>query len=318
MPTPSGDKPTVVLIMGPTASGKTDAAITLSQAFPVRLISVDSALVYRGMDIGTAKPSPEELASAPHQLIDIREPYDAYSVADFIADAQQQVAIAHDAGEISVLVGGTMLYHKALLEGIAELPSADPAFREHCDRRISEDGIQALHRELATIDPVAANRIDSNDTQRIIRALDVYQQTGQALTTLQQTQPPAIAEQWHTSVVQLLPDPRKQLHEHIAKRFHQMVADGFETEVRTLLDHPLISRETPAMKSVGYRQMADYLLGDIDKNDMIEKGIIATRQFAKRQFTWLRQLPADIKINPYTDDVAQQLQQHIRQSFPNY
>lgn len=317
MPTPSGDKPAVVLIMGPTASGKTDAAIALSRAFPVRLISVDSALVYRGMDIGTAKPSPAELASAPHQLIDIRDPYDAYSVADFIADAQQQVAIAHKAGEISVLVGGTMLYHKALLEGIAELPSADPAFRERCDQRIADVGIQTLHRELTTLDPVAANRIDSNDTQRIIRALDVHQQTGKALTTLQQTQPPAIAEQWHTSVVQLLPDPRKQLHEHIAQRFHQMVDDGFEAEVRTLLDHPLISRETPAMKSVGYRQMIDYLSGDLDKNEMIERGIIATRQFAKRQFTWLRQLPADITINPYTDNVAQQLQQYIQQAFPN-
>lgn len=312
----SNSKPPVMLLMGPTASGKTDAVIAISKACPVRIISVDSALVYKGMDIGTAKPSRQELAAAPHHLIDIREPHEAYSVADFLTDAQTQVQSAQQTGEISILVGGTMLYHKALIHGIADLPSANNDFRELCERRILKEGIQSLHRELQGIDPEAGARIDSNDTQRIIRALDVYDQTGIPLSKLQQDQQPPIAEQWDLTIAQLLPDPRQQLHSNIASRFHQMIAQGFESEVRQLLDHPLLSRETPALKSVGYRQMADYLHDDISHDMMIEKGIIATRQFAKRQFTWLRQLPADITINPYTEDTSALLLDHIKGHFP--
>lgn len=312
-------KPTVLFIMGPTASGKTDLAINIAKKYPSRIISVDSAMIYRGMDIGTAKPSAEELQKAPHQLIDILDPHEQYSVAHFITDAVQEVATAQRHGELAILVGGTMLYHNALLNGIATLPSADPHNRALLESKAQSHGIASLHDELQQVDPVSAQRIHRNDPQRLIRALDVYYQTQQPLSQLQQQQPDAAVKSWYHFCLQLRPEPRTTLHERIAKRFDQMLADGLADEVSSILSLPEVSADSPALRSVGYRQVAAYIAGEIDYDEMRERGIIATRQFAKRQYTWLRSLPADLIINPYetdnlmnnVDDIIALLHQHF-------
>ena len=263
--------------MGPTASGKTALAIELRKVLPVELISVDSALIYRGMDIGTAKPNADELRAAPHRLLDILDPAQAYSAADFRRDALAEMAEITAAGRIPLLVGGTMLYFKALLEGLSPLPSADPEVRAKIERQAAEQGWDALHRQLEEIDPVAAARIHPNDPQRLSRALEVFFISGKTLTELYQVHQFAIA-----------PASRELLHQRIEQRFHQMLASDFEAEVRALFARGDLHTDMPSIRCVGYRQMWSYLEGEISYDEMVYRGVCATRQLAKRQITWLR------------------------------
>lgn len=272
--------------MGPTASGKTALAISLRQTLPVELISVDSALIYRGMDIGTAKPSAEERQLAPHRLLDIRDPSEAYSAAEFRRDALAEMAEITQSGRIPLLVGGTMLYYKALLEGLSPLPPADPEVRQRIEQQASELGWDALHRQLCEIDPVAGNRIHPNDPQRLSRALEVFFISGKTLTELTKTSGEALPY----DVVQfaIAPQQREVIHQRIELRFQQMLASGFEAEARALYARGDLHTDMPSIRCVGYRQMWSFLAGEIDYDDMVYRGICATRQLAKRQITWLR------------------------------
>ncbi|ANE74933.1 tRNA (adenosine(37)-N6)-dimethylallyltransferase MiaA [Dickeya solani] len=278
--------PPAIFIMGPTASGKTALAMALRECFPVELISVDSALIYRGMDIGTAKPGPEELARAPHRLLDILDPAEAYSAADFRRDALQAMAEITAAGRIPLLVGGTMLYFKALLEGLSPLPSADAQVRREIEERARTEGWEALHRQLSVIDPVSAARIHPNDPQRLSRALEVFFVSGNTLTELTKTSGEALPYRVHQFAI--APATRELLHERIALRFRQMLESGFETEARALFARADLDPALPSIRCVGYRQMWSYLSGEIDYDEMVYRGICATRQLAKRQMTWLR------------------------------
>lgn len=279
-------RPKAIFLMGPTASGKTALAMSLRQRLPVELISVDSALIYRGMDIGTAKPTAEELALAPHRLLDIRDPLEAYSAADFRRDALAEMADIVSKGRIPLLVGGTMLYFKALLEGLSPLPSADPEVRERIEQAAREQGWDTLHRQLCEIDPVAGARIHPNDPQRLSRALEVFFISGKTLTELTKTAGEALPY----DVVQfaIAPASRELLHQRIALRFEQMLASGFEAEARALFARGDLHTDLPSIRCVGYRQMWSYLEGDINYDEMVYRGICATRQLAKRQITWLR------------------------------
>jgi len=274
--------------MGPTASGKTNAAITLYEQLPVELISVDSALVFKTMDIGTAKPTAETLAAAPHHLIDITPPTQAYSAADFRADALRLMREIAARGKIPVLVGGTMLYFKALEEGLSGLPEADAAIREEIDQEAESIGWPAMHEKLAKIDPETAARLKPNDMQRIQRALEVYALSGETMTALfaKQTSEPL---PYHLMKIALVPSERKILHQRIEQRFDQMLADGFLDEVREVLkQYPTLTAESTAMRCVGYRQALEHLNGQYDAAELRDRGIFATRQLAKRQLTWLR------------------------------
>ncbi|HDL7414674.1 TPA: tRNA (adenosine(37)-N6)-dimethylallyltransferase MiaA [Yersinia enterocolitica] len=280
------DQPPAIFIMGPTASGKTALSIALRQRLPVELVSVDSALIYRGMDIGTAKPSAEELALASHRLIDIRDPAESYSAADFRKDALKEMADITAAGRIPLLVGGTMLYFKALLDGLSPLPSADPQVRQRIEQQAAELGWEALHQQLAEIDPVAAARIHPNDPQRLSRALEVFFISGKTLTELTKISGETLPYRVHQFAI--APVSRELLHQRIELRFHQMLDAGFETEARALFDRGDLHTDMPAIRCVGYRQMWSYLSGEIDYDEMVYRGICATRQLAKRQMTWLR------------------------------
>ncbi|HDN2510483.1 MULTISPECIES: tRNA (adenosine(37)-N6)-dimethylallyltransferase MiaA [Providencia] len=279
-------KPDAIFLMGPTASGKTALAIELRKHLPVEIISVDSALIYRGMDIGTAKPTAEELSQAPHRLIDILDPALPYSAADFRRDALKVMSEITAQGKIPLLVGGTMLYFKALLEGLSPLPSADANVRTQIEQIAQEHGWSEIHRRLAEVDPVAAARIHPNDPQRLSRALEVYLISGQTLTEMTQT----AGEELPYNVFQfaIAPQDRKILHERIEQRFHLMIDAGFEEEVRALYHRGDLHVDLPAIRCVGYRQMWSYLDGEISHDEMVYRGICATRQLAKRQITWLR------------------------------
>ena len=278
--------PKAIFLMGPTASGKTALAIALRKVLPIELISVDSALIYRGMDIGSAKPDAEEQRVAPHRLMDILDPAQSYSAADFRRDALREMAEIAAAGRIPVLVGGTMLYFKALLEGLSPLPSADPEVRATIERQAAEQGWDALHKQLQTIDPVAAARIHPNDPQRLSRALEVFFISGKTLTELTQTSGDALPYQVHQFAI--APASRELLHQRIEQRFHQMLASDFEAEVRALFARGDLHTDMPSIRCVGYRQMWSYLEGEIGYDEMVYRGICATRQLAKRQMTWLR------------------------------
>ncbi|GAB3215869.1 tRNA (adenosine(37)-N6)-dimethylallyltransferase MiaA [Pseudaeromonas pectinilytica] len=279
-------KPLAIFLMGPTASGKSALAMELVRRLPCDIISVDSALVYRGMDIGTAKPTPAELAVAPHRLIDVRDPLQSYSAADFCQDALQEMTAITAQGRIPLLVGGTMLYYKALLEGLSPLPEADPHIRAVIEAQAAESGWGALHAELCRIDPVAGARIHPNDPQRLSRALEVFRITGKTLTELTQQQGPGLPYQ--TLQYGIAPQERVLLRQRIAERFDAMLALGFETEVRNLMARGDLHPELPSMRCVGYRQMWEYLSGVLDYAEMRYRGIVATNQLAKRQMTWLR------------------------------
>jgi len=278
--------PPALFIMGPTAAGKTDLAIELAKRFPVEIISVDSALVYKGMDIGTAKPSKAELEQYPHHLVDIIEPTDSYSAGSFRQDALALMADITARGKIPLLVGGTMLYFNALQNGLADLPTADPAIRLKLEQEVEQHGLAYLHNRLADIDPIAAKRIHVNDPQRIQRALEVYEITGKPLTELTQKK----SEPLPYEVIKIILSPfdRSVLHQRIANRYAKMIEMDFINEVKSLFAHEECNVNLPAIRSVGYRQAWSYLEGEYDQETFIEKSIIATRQMAKRQITWLR------------------------------
>ena len=280
-----------IFLMGPTASGKTGAAVALAAALPVEIISVDSALVYRDMDIGTAKPDAATLQQAPHHLIDLIPPTQAYSAANFRQDALDWMADISARGRIPLLVGGTMLYFKALEQGMSGLPEADAQVRMSLDAEAAAIGWPAMHAKLAGVDALTAARLAPNDSQRIQRALEVHAISGRRLSDL-------IAEQssqalpYQVLKIALLPSDRQQLHERIALRFEQMLGAGLVDEVRALLiKYPVLTAESTAMRCVGYRQVLHYLAGEIGLEELRDRGIFATRQLAKRQLTWLRGMP---------------------------
>jgi len=273
--------------MGPTASGKTDLAVSLVKYLPCDIISVDSAMVYRGMDIGTAKPSPDILAQAPHRLIDICDPAQTYSVGQFCQEALAEIQAIQSAGRIPLLVGGTMLYFHSLLQGLSELPPANQKVRQRLNSEAEQIGWQAMHQRLAKIDPQAAQRIHPNDSQRIQRALEVFEVSGYTMTMWYANAPALRLSQPIVKLV-IAPAQRSVLHARIAQRFHAMLEQGLIEEVRALFMRGDLNPDLPSMRSVGYRQVWRYLAGELDEASLPEKGIIATRQLAKRQLTWLR------------------------------
>ena len=272
--------------MGPTAAGKTDLAVRLAKEYPVEIISVDSALVYRGMNIGTAKPLPKVMRKHPHHLIDILEPTESYSVGNFRQDALALMLDITSRGKVPLLVGGTMLYFKALQYGLADLPSADPVIRARLSAEASDKGLIHLHNRLAEVDPISAKRIHQNDPQRIQRALEVYELSGSSLTEL--TEAPETLLPFQITKIILSPFDRKVLHQRIEERFRMMMANGLLEEVTSLYHSYENHSELTSLRAVGYRQVLQYLSGDYDLETCIKKAIIATRQMAKRQLTWLR------------------------------
>ncbi len=286
-----------MLLMGPTASGKTEVAISLCKRFPLDIVSVDSALVYRGMDIGTAKPDAETLARAPHRLVDIRDPEDSYSAGDFVRDARETMREIWNAGRVPLLVGGTMMYFRALTEGIAALPSADADIRDRIDADAERDGWPALHERLRHVDPIAAARIKPNDRQRIQRALEVWMASGKPLSDWQAEAQAADDDVAYTRVALLIPD-RGILHERIEQRLDRMLENGFPDEVRRLMQRPGLDREAPSMRAVGYRQVWAQLAGECTLEEARYRALVATRQLAKRQFTWLRSETSLNSFNP--------------------
>ncbi len=279
--------PLALVLAGPTASGKTALAVELVKTGQFEIISVDSALVYRGMDIGTAKPDQQTLAKAPHRLIDICDPQQAYSAADFVADAKREMQQITQSGKTPLLVGGTMLYLRALQYGLSSLPQSDPAIRQHLQQQLEQQGSQSLYRQLQKVDPQICLRIHPNDPQRIMRALEVFQLTGKPLSQLQSSSGQQTLN-YKLLKFAIAPQDRSLLHERIAMRFEQMLELGFEQEVNQLMQLPGMHADLPSMRSVGYRQMLMYFNGEYTFDEMKERGIIATRQLAKRQFTWLR------------------------------
>lgn len=273
--------------MGPTASGKTGLAADLVEHFPLEIISVDSALVYRGMDIGTAKPGKELLSRAPHRLIDICDPEDAYSAARFRQDALREIEKIRARRKVPLLVGGTMLYFRALLDGLSVLPEADADIRAQLEEQAGAVGWPAMHEELGRLDPLAASRINPNDPQRIQRALEVRQITGSNISQLQQQARPH-KNRFHALKLVVCPSHRAELHRRIEVRFRQMLEDGFVEEVRNLLNKRSLHAQLPSMRAVGYRQARAWLCGELEEAQWQQKAMAATRQLAKRQLTWLR------------------------------
>ena len=283
--------PTALFILGPTASGKTALTLALAQQQPIEIISVDSALVYRGMDIGTAKPSREEQAVCPHHLIDIIEPTEAYSAAQFAANAQRLIHEIHTRGRLPVLVGGTMLYVKALLEPLTELPESDAQIRAQIDAQAADLGWPAMHAQLAQIDPITAARIEPNDAQRINRALEIFRISGKPMTQWLAEDTTTHELSFKPILTALIPEPRAVLHERINQRFVTMLNEGFLDEMRTLRARGDLHLGLPSMRCVGYRQAWEHLDGAYGYDELIEKGQAATRQLAKRQMTWIRGMP---------------------------
>jgi tRNA dimethylallyltransferase len=306
----SNTRPLAVAIMGPTASGKTAAALAIAQQVPCEIISVDSALVYRGMDIGTAKPSKEELAAVPHHLIDIIDPLDSYSVAQFRTDTLRLVAEISARGKVALLVGGTMLYYKGLADGLDDLPGADAAVRARLDQEASRIGWPAMHARLAQLDPATAARLKPNDSQRVQRALEIHALSGKPMSELLAQRE---KEELPFDLVSfaLEPSDRAWLHQRIARRFDIMLDSGFLDEVKALRARGDLHPGLPSIRCVGYRQAWEYLDGAIDYAAMRETGIIATRQLCKRQLTWLRSMPDRIVVDCCAPDAARQLQQQV-------
>lgn len=310
------DKP-IFCLMGPTASGKTDLACELMNAFPLEIISVDSAMVYRQMDVGTAKPEPDILLKAPHHLIDIISPIESYSAAEFCQDTNQLIDDILSRGKFPLLVGGTMMYFNALQKGLSSLPTADAAIREQIEQEAKGVGWAKLHEKLSLVDPETAAKIHPNDTQRIGRALEVYRISGKPLSEhfkKDEEKRPA----GHFVNLLLMPENRAWLHQRIELRFNQMLAAGMIDEVKALLDQwPELTLDYPSMRSVGYRQVYLYLQGEYDKNTLISKGVAATRQLAKRQLTWLRHWPDGESFIAEDTNVCQQVMAWIEKLLDN-
>lgn len=303
--------PPAIFLMGPTASGKTGVAVELAQKLPIEIISVDSALVFRDMDIGTAKPDAATLTRAPHHLIDIIAPTEAYSAAAFRLDALRLMTDITARGRIPLLVGGTMLYFKALREGLSPLPQADAVVRAQLDAEIAEHGIQALHSKLAEVDPATAARLHSTDTQRIQRAMEIFLVSGKPMSELIQRQEQAELP-YRILPIALLPSDRAALHQRIAVRFRQMLKDGLVDELSMLRKKYPLHRDMTAMRCVGYRQAWEYLEGEITPAELPDKGVAATRQLAKRQLTWLRGMPDNVELDCLADDLHTQVTGTIR------
>ncbi len=302
--------PPAIFLMGPTASGKTGVAVELLQTLPIELISVDSALVYRDMNIGTAKPDADTLKIAPHHLINIIDPTETYSAATFRNDALRLMADISARGKIPVLVGGTMLYFRALQNGLSDLPVADPAVRAELDQIIADCGIAKLHEQLALVDAETAARLAPNDTQRIQRAMEVYLLTGTPMSELLKKKSDNTLPYRVTNIA-LIPSDRAVLHQRIATRFEQMMAQGLVAEVRGLREKYELHPDLPAMRCVGYRQAWQFLDGEINAEELVATGLAATRQLAKRQLTWLRSTPDKIELDCLSKNLTAQVQQHI-------
>ena len=302
----------IIALAGPTASGKTAAAMAIAQRHDVEIISVDSALVYRGMDIGTAKPTAAELAAVPHHLIDIRDPLNAYSAAEFVQDAERLIADINARGKTALLVGGTMLYFKALFDGLDDMPKADASVRAMFAAEAAQKGWPALHAKLALVDAITAARLKPNDSQRISRALEVFQLTGLPLSHFQtKNATKDIAARAYkylaTALISLEPSDRSWLHERIAQRFDAMLAAGLVDEIKALYERGDLHADLPAMRCVGYRQVWEVLNGTSDTTTLRDKGVFATRQLAKRQITWLRSMPMRQVVACDSPDALQQV-----------
>jgi tRNA dimethylallyltransferase len=304
-------KKAAVCLMGPTATGKTDLAVALSQHFPFEIISVDSSLVYRGLDIGSAKPSLEVLRESPHRLIDIREPNQPYSAADFSLDAEREMRSIFDAGNIPLLVGGTMFYFHSLEFGLSPLPSSNPEIRARLSERAAREGWAKLHEELTVIDPTVASRINVNDTQRLQRALEIYEITGEAPSAVQ-AKAPRVQSDYRFIKVALIPEDRAWLHARIEMRFRQMLDQGFMAEVERLKARRELHADLPYLRTVGYRQAWEYLTGAINYTEMTERAIAATRQLAKRQLTWLRSYPGIRPFDPKNSGLFDEVLGYLR------
>lgn len=299
------EEPIALLLLGPTASGKSALSLEIARRFPVEVISIDSALVYRGMDIGSAKPTREELAVAPHHLIDIRNIDEPYSAAEFVEDATRLTAEIRGRGRLPLIVGGTMLYAKALREGIDDMPSTPPEIRARVIAEGEAEGWPAMHAKLSEVDPVTAARLAPNDRQRIGRALEVFRVTGRPLSDFHRREPrPAFP----MVTAALVPEDRARLHARIEARFDAMLETGFLSEVRRLMSDPGFDPESPAMRAVGYRQAIDFLSGRTDFASFRLAGIAATRQLAKRQLTWLRSMEGVVRIDPFRDGARETLE----------
>ena len=296
------EKLPVLFLMGPTASGKTDLALNLFDHMDVEIISVDSALIYREMDIGTAKPDRETLEKYPHALVDILDPTEVYSASDFAEDARHLIDQAHAQGKLPVLVGGTILYFKALAEGLAKLPEANAEIRAEIEAQADQEGWPAVHARLAQLDPASGERLGPNDQQRIQRALEVFLMTGRSIDSHWQEQQ-ILELPWNVIPVALMPEDRAQLHQRIELRFNLMLEQGFEEEVVKLRQRGGLNLNLPSMRCVGYRQMWQYLDGELNWQEMHHKGVVATRQLAKRQMTWLRSWQGAEVIDPFGENL---------------
>jgi tRNA dimethylallyltransferase len=297
------EKKPVLCLMGPTATGKTALAVALHRRLPVEIISADSSLVYRGMDIGTAKPTATELAEAPHRLIDICDPADAYSAARFCADVAREIADVFAAGRLPLLVGGTMFYFRAYEFGLSDLPSADPELRRQLEREGRECGWPVMHARLAQRDPECARRIEPHDSQRILRALEIVELSGLAVSAVVAASPP-VAAPYHFVKAALIPAERAVLHRRVAERFQGMLERGLLWEVEALRERGDLDLRLPSLRMVGYRQAWQYLTGEINYIQMIDRAVAATRQLAKRQLTWLRRYPGIVAFDPDLPDAA--------------
>ncbi len=304
--------PPAILLMGPTASGKTAVAVQLASTLPCEIISVDSALVYKGMDIGTAKPDAATLARAPHHLINIIEPHESYSAARFRDDALALMREITERGNIPLLVGGTMLYFKSLVEGLNDLPEADSTVRLIIETMAEEEGWPAVHEKLRKVDPETAARLEPNDSQRVQRALEIFYITGKSMTDLLK-KPKYVYFPYTPIRIALLPSDRAALHDRIALRFEQMLEAGLVDELRQLRDEYALEPDTPSMRCVGYRQAWDFLNERISRAELLEQGIAATRQLAKRQLTWLRSTENLTEFDCLTENVGDLVLEYIRQ-----
>lgn len=296
----------LVFLMGPTASGKTDFAAKLAKALPVELISVDSALVYTGLDIGTSKPDDKFLQATPHRLIDIRDPAEVYSAAEFRHDALDEIEEIFSNGNTPLLVGGTMLYFRALEHGLSNLPSADETLRGQLYKQLKADGLESLYEKLLEVDPESAERINANDTQRILRSLEIFILTGKPQSQWWREQEKSRIP-YRVVKIALCPEERSVLHERIEKRFDQMLEQGFVEEVEALYRRGDLHIQLPAIRSVGYRQVWQYLSGELSYKQMRDRGVVATRQLAKRQLTWLRSDPEINWFDPMKEESLQKV-----------
>ena len=304
--------PPAILLMGPTASGKTAVAVQLATTLPCEIISVDSALVYKGMDIGTAKPDAETLARAPHHLINIIEPHESYSAARFRDDALALMREITERGNIPLLVGGTMLYFKSLVEGLNDLPEADSTVRLIIETMAEEEGWPAVHEKLRKVDPETAARLEPNDSQRVQRALEIYYITGKSMTDLLK-KPKYVYFPYTPIRIALLPGDRAVLHDRIAQRFEKMLDAGLVDELRALRDEYALEPDMPSMRCVGYRHAWDFMNDRISRTELLEQGIAATRQLAKRQLTWLRSTENLTEFDCLTENVGDLVLEYIRQ-----